>query len=204
MLQEALKIMMDFYGVMNGINNKTMKKLILLLLFIPLVSFGQVKDGVEFIFSDDFELAPPELILNSTFDKATLNLMSKEEKNSFLSKVEYYRKINRNNLAENISIENSPLSGTPKSLYDLMYDAYKKASLGNHRAYNIIDIGIKKFNGIYTVVYMDVYNSLDESNSLGYWTMACYIYVGDKIYLISINTLDRIKLEDVLKKINTR
>ena len=181
-----------------------MKKLILLLLFIPLVSLGQIKDGVEFIFSDDFELAPPELILNSTFDKATLNLMSKEEKNSFLSKVEYYRKINRNNLAENISIENSPLSGTPKSLYEIMYDAYKKASLGNHRAYNIIDIGIKKFNGIYTVVYMDVYNSLDESNSLGYWTMACYIYVGDKIYLISINTLDRIKLEDVLKKINTR
>ena len=182
-----------------------MKKLILLLLFIPLVSLGQIKDGVEFIFSDDFELAPTELILNTAFDKATLDLMSKEEKNSFLSKIKYYRKINRNNLAENISIEKSPLSGTSKWLYDelgLMYDAYKRENLGNHMVYNLIDRGIKKFNGIYTVVYMDVYNNLDENNSVGFWTMACYIYVRDKIYLISISTLDRIKLEDVLKKIN--
>ena len=182
-----------------------MKQLILLLLFIPLVSFGQLKDGVEFIFSDDFELAPPELILNTMFDKATLDLMSKEEKNSFLSKIKYYKKINRNDLDENITIEKSPLSGTSKWLHDqlgLMYDAYKRKNLGNDLVYNLIDRGIKKFNGIYTVVYMDVYNNSDKNNSVGFWTMACYIYVSDKIYLISINTLDRTKLEDVLKKIN--
>ena len=178
-----------------------MKKLILLLLFIPLVSFGQNNFANEFVFKNEFVDASKELALSELFDSATLLELSEAERleayNYNRQNFRFIVKKNSNDALENIGIFKGELPPSWKLLDFLRINFKKYANelLSEEVFMELLESGIKTFNGKHTYVYL---HSLTTISGVERFSNTYYISVNKKNFQISINSFDNLKLEDVI------
>ena len=179
----------------------TMKKLILLLLFIPLISFGQDNFANEFVFKNEFVDASKELALGELFDSTTLLELSEAER---LEAYNYNRQTFRlivkkgsNDVVENIGIFKGEFSPSWELLDFLKINFEKSinAIVGEGMSVELLESGIKTLNGRHTYIYL---HSLTTIGGVERFSNTYYISVNKKNFQISINTFNNLKLEDVI------
>ena len=190
-----------------------MKKLILLLLFIPLVSFGQnfpFKISKDFVKLNDKEKY--DFLLEEYIGYKVMGLSAAEEYHKIKGNYEIYKRKDVDLTYENILIYINPYKGTIENLCEYFSEKNKNGTLLKNDEYATIGIrasfnslGINLYNNYYKYCYVsmgfeaDIYGERLNFKRTGY---AYYLYVDEVFYQISINTVDNLDINDVVISID--
>lgn len=182
-----------------------MKKLLLLLFFVPLFTLGQSDFASEFVFNNEFVDADKELTTNKLLEAyTTLELSEAERREIYETYRQNFRLIvkkSSDDASENINIIKSEF--TPSwELLDLLkskkYRMLAEELLPEGVSIELLDSGIKTLYGKYTYLYL---NNVTTKFNEEYYSNIYYISINKKNFQININTSSNLKLEDVISYI---
>ena len=184
-----------------------MKKYLLLLLFIPFVSFGQnfpfeiSKDFVKLNDKEKYDFLLQEF---KGFKEADFSFT--KQFNVIKENYEIYKRKDVDLIYENILIYINPYKGTIENLYEYfnknkneLENNDELLTIGVRTSFN--DLGINLYNNYYKYCYLsmgfeaDIIGERLNFKRTGY---ACYLYVDGVFYQMSINTVDNLDINDVV------
>jgi hypothetical protein len=184
-----------------------MRKFLLILLFIPLISFGQ---NFPFEISKDFvklnDKEKYDFLLEEYKGYKEKGFSFAEEFHNIKGNYEIYKRKDVDLIYENILIYINPYKGTIENLYEYFNETKNElenndelATIGIRTSFN--DLGINLYNNYYKYCYLsmgfeaDIFGERLNFKRTGY---AYYLYVDGVFYQISINTVDNLDINDVV------